>query len=56
MVTDVDCVNRYCRDSDSEAEFPGFDAVDLDEIYSRNKGKNKITELRTILQRESQNS
>jgi hypothetical protein len=36
MVTDVDCVNRYCGDSDSEAEFPGFDAVELNEIYSRN--------------------
>ena len=25
-------------------------------VYSSNKGNNKITELRTILQRESQNS
>jgi hypothetical protein len=25
------------------------------EFYSKNKGNNKITELRTILQRESQN-
>jgi len=32
MATDVDFVNQYFGDSDSEAEFLGFDAVELDEI------------------------
>ena len=33
-----------------------FNNVNIDVIPSANKGNNKITELRTILQRESQNS
>lgn len=36
MATDVDFINQYFGDSDSEAEFLGFDAVDLDEIDPRN--------------------
>ena len=36
MATDVDFVNQYFGDSDSEAEFLGFDAVDLAEIDPRN--------------------
>ena len=32
MATDVEFFNQYFGDSDSEAEFLGFDAVELDEI------------------------
>jgi hypothetical protein len=36
MATDVEFFNQYFGDSDSEAEFLGFDAVELDEIDHRN--------------------
>lgn len=36
MATDVEFFNQYFGDSDSEAEFLGIDAVELDEIDHRN--------------------
>ena len=35
---------------------PQYHSNSLHSVYDRYKGNNKITELRTILQRESQNS
>jgi hypothetical protein len=37
MATNVEFFNQYFGDSDSEAEFFGFDAVELDEIDHRNE-------------------
>ena len=51
--------DKYCTVPNSCEKKPtahSQNILHVDVLYNINKGNNKITELRTILQRESQNS